>query len=247
MKNLIVSVGNCGANIVKDLLRKEMELNCDILQINQEDNEMWESRLQEFSAQIYNAVILTCGLGGKTSELLLEPIANFLIEQHVLSNGGKMVCLCTWPFHFEGEGHVERAQATLESIRKYADIVVVQFNDKLDGDDEMSKMNRPIVEAGVTAFSIIDKPLIYVLDAIMDSDSIDCSFDSHLSGSHIDIYVNENRLKNMVNEALGIDAILQSPYDVNHLMGNLWHQRNCNQSASYNNIFQVQLLPHGDC
>lgn len=242
MNSLLISIGNCGINIFKDIFCEDIELNSVNIQIQHKEKDAWESRLQEYSGQNFNSIILTCGLGGKTSKLLLEPVVKFIIDNNIMSEDGKMICLCTWPFQFEGESILVSAQATLDALRNYTDIVVVQYNDKLNGEDDMVKMNQPVVKAAKAAVSQSDKPLIYVLDAIMDSDSIDSSFNSHLSGSHIDIYVKDNRFKNMVNEALGIDTTVQSPDGVNLLMENFWQQRQGNQNSS-NNIFKVLLPP----
>lgn len=229
MDNLIIGIGNCGANIIKDITDNVNLLDWQIvyfdgLGIN------FESKFSH-----YENIYIFCGLGGQstfqhTSEIISKcrPLATNLL------------CFCTLPFRIEGEMHYQRAESTLSKIYDYADIIVVQPNDKLPSDYNITMMNKPIVASAIASIEQSNKPLLYALSAIIDSTGINTGLKNFISSSHLDIYVNETRRKNLVSEALRSNGSISAPDGVKSKMQQLWADYHSGKPM-LNQIFEVQL------
>ena len=233
MNNLFICIGQCGANIVKDISDTSKLSEWQIIYYDK-----MSLNLKEQLDSNYINIYIFCGLGGKMSN---DHISEILKVCRPLTIN--ILCFCTLPFAIEGDNRSARAKETLAIMREVADIVVVQSNDKLPGAYTLSQINDPIVKAALASISQSHKPLFYALSAIIDTTNIDTGLKPYISTDIIDIVVNENRLKNIVSEALGVDKMISSPDGVRNTMQEIWSDYK-NRKQGYSKIYEV-LLPTG--
>ena len=101
-----------------------------------------------------NMVILTCGMGGGTGTGATPIIAQMCKEAGILT-----MAVVTTPFSFESRPRYSQAEAGIEQLRQYVDMLVTVRNDRLI---EMSE--KPITVE--TAFQEADEVLAHVIEGI---------------------------------------------------------------------------------
>lgn len=232
MKNLIIGIGQCGINITNDIPGIANMQDWSIFYV---DN-LYMS-LQELNRDHYDNVYILCGFGGEKAFQRLDEVIE--ICRPVTTN---LLCFGAVPYNFEGKERCKRAQKIVKKIKQVVDITVVQPNEALLKDKDLSEINAPIVSAIVAAIKESHRPLFYSLYAILETTGTPTGLKPTILTEHIGVFINEARLKVLVNEALGIEAQIPSPDGVRSTMQGLWNNYK-NGECQSSKIFEVQLPP----
>lgn len=231
MSNLIVGIGQCGANIIKDIPDDIKSPDWQVIFLDGQD-----INLKTISSH-YDNIYIFCGLGG---QMAFQYAAEIMSKCRLYT--ANLLSFCILPFKVEGDLRYKRAKETLNKINKIADITIVQPNDNLSPDDNLSLMNKPIVATTIASIKQSHKPLFYTLSAIIDSTGTNTGLKNFISSEHINIYVNDTRLKNLVSEALNSNGRISTPDGVRNKMQEIWADYQSGKPIS-NNIFEVELPP----
>ena len=230
MNNLIICIGKCGANIVNDISDTTKLSEWQIIYYDKQS-----LNLLELLHSNYINVYIFCGLGGNMSNDYISDVIRVCRPLTI-----NFLCFCTIPFAIEGKNRNAKAKDTLAKICEVADIVVVQQNDNLPGANNLSQINDPIATAAIASISQSHKPLFYALFAIIDTTNINTGLKPYISTDFIDIVVNENRLKNIVSEALGVDKNISSPDGERNTIQEIWSDYR-NGKQGYSKIYEVHF------
>lgn len=234
MSNLIVGIGQCGANIINDTPDDAKSPDWQIIFLDGQD-----INLKPITSH-YDNIYIFCGLGGI---MAFQYATEIMSKCRMLTTN--LLCFCTLPFKVEGDLRYKRAEETLNQISKIADITIVQPNDNLSPDDNISLMNKPIVATTIASIEQSHKPLFYTLSAIIDSSDTNTWLRNFISSDHINIYVNDTRLKNLVSEALNSNGSISTPDGVRNKMQEIWADYKSGKPI-LNNIFEVELPTVGN-
>ena len=232
MKNLIIGIGQCGINMANDIPGITTIQDWNIFYV---DN-LYMS-LQALNSDHYDNVYILCGFGGEKTFQRLDEVIELC--RPITTN---LLCFGASPYNFEGKERCKRAQKIVKSIKQVVDITVVQPNEALLKDSALSEINAPIVSAIDAAIKESHRPLFYSLHAILETTGTPTGLKPTILTEHLGVFINETRLKNLVNEALGIEAQIPSPDGVRSAMQGLWKNYKNGECPS-SKIFEVQLPP----
>lgn len=234
MKNLIIGVGQCGISIVNDIPNITKMFDWQIIYVDDKF-----VSFNDYKQTPWNNVYVFCGFGGQKIHRHLDIIIDTFrpLTPNLLFFGAA-------PYDFEGKVRKNRSDSIVKELKQRADITVIQANQSLMGERHLDDINVPLVSAIYAAMQQCNKPLFYSLHAILESTGVPTGLKSEILTDYIAVLVKKTRLKTLVNEALGVNAQVQSPEGVREKMHEVWRNYQSGR-AKGSNIFEVELPPPG--